>query len=354
MQLTVNSQSFAAELRLLAKIAPTKPAIPILSHVLLRADDTLRLYATDLELALITTCPARITTPGVVALPVAKLLAMVEQFVDGDVSIAFDKGKATIKSGAFKSTLQVMPPEDFPSLPEPEGIRGALDGRAFRQMIGRTRYAVTSEDTRYFLSGALLTLAGPTAAMCATDGKRLALATMPRIGADARIIIPSKTLGVLASQSDANVELTVGAQHLFFASGERLLISRMIDGEFPRYERIIPKSNDKVVPLDRAAFAAALRRVGLVSEENRAVYLALSSQTLDLSSSSVEVGSADERLTVNYEGDELRICVSSGYVLDFLNAAVGSSVTMALKDASSALLFSDGDDSIAVIMPLRL
>jgi DNA polymerase-3 subunit beta len=353
MNLTVNSQLFAKELRSHAKIAPTKATIPILSHVLLKADDRLHLSTTDLELALSTICPSQITAPGVVALPVAKLLAMCEQFADGDIQIALDKTHASITCGAFKSRMQAMAPDDFPQLPEPEGASCALDGKALRQLIDRTRYAITSEDTRYFMAGALLVLAGPTAAMVATDGKRLAMATASRTGADARVLIPAKTLDVLAHQNDAEVELTIGERHIFFASGDKRIVSRMIDGQFPTYERVIPKGNYKVVSVGRAALAAALRRVGLVSEVSKSVTFAFSPQTLDLSSSSAEIVSADERLAVSYEGSELKVCMNGDYVLDFLTAASGQIVTMALKNAEGPILFTDGDDHLGVIMPMR-
>jgi DNA polymerase-3 subunit beta len=353
VQLTVNSQDLAKELRALAKIAPTKPSLPILSHVLLSATDKLRLSATDLELALSMTCQACIEQPGVIALPVAKLLGLIEQFTDGDVSITSDKQQVVVKSGAFKSRLQAMAPEDFPQLPEPEGVSNMLAGREFRQMIERTRYAIASESSKYLLQGALLTIAGPVAAMCATDGKRLALASMAREGADARVILPAKTLDILASGSEIDLEFTVGDRHLFFASGGRLLVSRTLDGEFPKYERIIPRDNNNVVTIERTVFAAALRRVGLLAEENRAVYLTFAPQSLELASSSAEVGSADERLPVGYDGPALRVCINGSFVLDFLNEASGQTVTMAIKDANSAVLLTDGDDSLGVIMPIR-
>ena len=354
MNLTCNSQSLAKELRLFSKIAPSKPPLPILSHVLLRAEDTLRLSATDLEIGLRTTCTAQIEMPGVVALPVAKLLQMVEQFHDTDVSISLDKTHVLIKCGAFKSRLQAMQADDFPTLPEPEGISSTIDAKDFRQMIDRTRYAIVESGGKYLLQGALLTLSGPVAAMIATDGKRLSLATMSRTGADARFVIPAKTLDVLSSSADiGEIELTVGERHLFFAAGGRLLISRTLDGEFPKYERIIPRDNNKIVTVERGVLTAALKRVGLVSEENRAVYLQLTGQSMELSSSSAEVGSADEQIAVGYTGPDLKICVNGTYLLDFLDAAAGQTVTIALKDANSAALLTDGENHLAVVMLMK-
>ena len=354
MNVTCNSQELSAELRLLTKIVPSKPSIPILSHVLLTADDALRLYATDLEIGLSTTCHCRIDATGTLALPLAKLASIVEQLPDADVTIAIDGKQAKITSGAYKSRLQALPADEFPALPAVEGASHSLDARAFRAMIDRTRYAIAASGDRYTLQGALLTLAGPVAAMCATDSKRLALTTMTRAGADASVVIPMMTLDVLSSQHGAeDIELTVGENHLFFAQGARLLVSRMIDAKFPNYERVIPRANDKTATVNRAALAAVLRRVGLASEQNLAVTLMFADGSLLVSSRSAEFGEAEEPLAIGWESDALTLSINWRYLLDFLEAARGETVTLAMKDAASPILASDGEDFINVIMGLR-
>lgn len=357
MNLTCNSQRLAAELRLLNKIVPTKPAIQILSHVLLEADGGgFSLYATDLELGLLTTCPARVHEPGRAALPVAKLLALVEQFPDSDVSIAVLGQFIVIQCGAFKSKLQTSDADDFPDRAVPDGLTNTLDADALRQLIASTRYAVASTSNKYVLRGALLTLSGPVAAMVATDSKRLVLATRPRVGDDAKAIIPSKTLDALTNQGNVgDIEFTVGAKHLFFRANGRLLISRMVEGEFPKYERVIPQSNDKVITVDKDTLAAALRRVSVVaSEENNPVFFQISPGNVELSASAVDVGSADEKIAVEYEGPPLKVCANGNYLLDFLSAAQGQVITLALKDAKTAMLLTDGSDHVAVVMLLKL
>lgn len=353
MIVTVNSQLLAVELRLLNRVVPTKPAIAILSYALLRADEGLHLYATDLEVGLSTDCSAQVSMPGAAALPVAKLLSLVEQFPDGDVVIKAEKSQVTVQCGAFKSRLQAMPVDDFPRPPQPEGPACTLNGDAFRKLIARARYAVNDAGGKYILKGALLTLRENVGAMAATDGKRLALSTMHRSGShDVRTVIPAKAMDAVAG-SDGDVELTVTPRHLFFASGGRLLVSRTIDGEFPKYEKIIPLSNDKLVNVDRQALASALRRVNLVAEDNRAVYFNLSEDLLELSSSSAEVGSASEPVRVNYDGTPLKVCINGAFVLDFLNAASGQTIVMKLNDANSPALLTDGDDHVGVIMLMK-
>ena len=351
MNCTVNSQRLAAELRLLNKIVPSKPAIAILGHVLLKADgDALGFYATDLEVGMSTSCPASVHEPGRIALPVGKFLALVEQFSDADVSISLGGQQVIVQCGGFRSRLLASPADDFPEMPAPDGTTCLLDMEALRQLIACTRYAVASVGNKHVLRGALLTLSGSVAAMVGTDGKRLVLATKGRTGPDVTAIVPAKTLDVLADQGVGDVKMTVGTRHLFFQMDGRLLVSRMIDGEYPKYERIIPRDNDKIVSVDRITLAAALRRVAVVEE---AVFIDVASGSLELTASSAEVGSASEKIAVDYEGLPLKVCVNGSYVLDFLNAALGQTITMALKDAKSAMLLTDGSDHICVVMLMR-
>jgi DNA polymerase-3 subunit beta len=270
------------------------------------------------------------------------------------VILASDKQHVTVKCGGFKSRLQAMPVDDFPR-PEPvEGLSSTIDGAALRQLIARTRYAINATASKHIMQGALLTLAGPTAAMVATDGHRLALATMSRTGADVRVIIPMKTLDVLSGSADiGQLEFTIGEQRLFFQSGERLLVSRTIDSQFPAYERIIPRDSNKKAVIERATLSAAIKRVGLVSEQNQAAYFDFAEGSVDISAASAEVGSADERVPIGYTGEPLKVCCSWRYLLDFLDAASGQIVTLELKDDKRPILLTDGDDHIAVIMLMR-
>lgn len=359
MNFTLNSQALAAELRLLNKVVPSKPTIAILSHVLITAGNgELQLYATDLEVGLSITIPAQVDAPGTVALPGGRLAAMVEQFPDGDVTIGLEqaagKQNVTIKNGAFKSRLQALGAADYPPPPTVEGTNCTLDESTLRQLISQTRYAVNASSSKYVLQGALLTLAGNVAAMVATDGMRLAIVTAGREGPDAKVIVPAKTMDMLALQPQGgDVELTIGPRHLFFQSGTRLITSRSIDGQFPAYERVIPKGNDKVASFHKQSMASALRRVKLVAEETKAVYVSLKPGVAELSSSSVEVGTATEVVEVGYEGAPVRVCVNGDYFLDFLNAAASQTITMSVKDAVGSMMLTDGEDHIGVIMLMR-
>ncbi|HVJ72059.1 MAG TPA: DNA polymerase III subunit beta [Sphingomicrobium sp.] len=355
MIVTVNSQQLAVELRLLNKIVPTKPAIAILSHVLINAEfDALHLYSTDFEVGLSTSCRAQVEEPGTVALPVGKLLAMVEQFPDADVNIRSDKKQTIVKCGAFKSQLQALSADDFPKQPETEGTSCMMPGNVLSELIIRTRYSVSSVATKHVLQGSLLTIAGPAAAMAATDGKRLALSMAACPEASLRVIIPMKMLDVLIGQlGEEDVELTVGKNQSFFKVDDRLFISRLFEGEFPKYDRIIPRDNDKTIVVDRNMLAAALRRVLVAAENNSATYVTVEPGRMEVVSSSVEVGSADESIAVEYAGSPLKVCINGNYVLDFLNAARGQTVEIKLKDQKTAAMLSDGPDNLAVVMVMR-
>jgi DNA polymerase-3 subunit beta len=355
MHISVNSQYFAQELRLLNKVAPVKAPLPILSHMLLRASDTLQMYATDLEVGLRTTCPATVLVPGQVALPVATLLSMVEQFPKADIIIAADKQQAHITCGAFTSRLQTQPLTDFPAIPEMNGnVRSPLHARNFAQIINRVRYAVPEAATQFLLRGALLALTDTAAAMVATDGRRLALATMPREGESVRATIPSRMLDLVLAQPElTDTSFIVGERHLFFQIGQRLLISRMLEGEFPKFERIIPQEMDKKAVVNRMGLAAALKRVGLVSGDDKSARLRFSEDGLEITSSSAEVGDAGEKVPMTYTGDPLEVCCNWQFVVEFLDAAVSQTIAIELKDGKTPLLLTEGDNHLAVIMLIQ-
>lgn len=370
MNITLQTAALDTELSLLSKVVHTKPTIPVLSNVLFSATDSLTLQATDLELGLISKVEASITEPGRITLPVKKLQELIKQF-SGDVNITTDGTHVKVSSGAFKSRLQALAANDFPQLPTVEGDSAVLSAYAFRQLIDKVSYAINPEEKRFQMGGSLLSLNGAMV-MVATDGKRLSSALSAYEGpALSNTILPKKTLDVLAASTYVgDIEFSKGERHLFFQMGPRLLISRMLDGEFPNYDRIIPRLPDTIGPAgekirgtigygkayeivaDRTAFASALRRVGLVSEKNQACYIEMSAGKLALSAQSAEIGSADEELPATYSGEPLKICCSWRYVLDFLEAATSPTVTMEAKNELQPLLFTD-ENLVGVVMVMR-
>jgi DNA polymerase-3 subunit beta len=235
-------------------------------------------------------------------------------------------------------------------------------------MVARTQFAITSEDTRFFLNGALFILRPGSMSLVASDGHRLALVTVDRDAGshkdadEVRAILPKKTLGELArllQDGEEDIRYERGENHLFFDVGGRLLISRMIDGQFPAYERVIPKGNDKRIEFDRDRLTNAVRRVALLSNErSRAVKIQIAPGRVDVTSSSPELGEATETLPVEYTGEAMQISFNAQYVLDFLSAVSTDVVSLELKDEVSQAVMkpvgADSCDYTYVIMPMRV
>jgi DNA polymerase-3 subunit beta len=304
-----------------------------------------------------------------VTLPAKKLYEVVRALPDGDVNIETEKGGNGVKvsGGQFSSRMPTLPREDFPTITEPPGaVRAAIKGSTLAQMIAKTQFAITGEDTRYYLNGAQFVLGPDKMTMVATDGHRLALVHADREGKqkgdEVKAILPRKALaelGRLLAESDGEVQYERGENHLFFEIGPRLLMSRMIDGQFPAYEKVVPKNNDKHIEFERDRLTNAVRRVALLSNErSRAVKFQVEKDKVEVTSSSPEFGEAREPITVEYSGPEITICFNAQYVLDFLNAADSDIVALELKDDVSQAVMKpvgvEGYDYTYVIMPMRV
>jgi DNA polymerase-3 subunit beta len=371
MELVVRKNDLLRELQLFQGIVERKNTIPILANVLMEAKDgEVRLLATDLEVGLRSKCAASVSKPGALTLPAKKFYEIIKALPETDVRIEQDKGGVKVAADRFDSRMQTLPLEDFPAVPEGTG-RGCavLPRKSLRDMIAKTQFAITGEDTRYFLNGALLVLKDDQMILVATDGHRLALVATKREVPDAekgaepvRIILPKKTLLELARllvEGDDDVKVERGENHLFFDIGGRVLISRMIEGQFPAYERVIPKGNDRRVEMERERITSAIRRVALLSNErSRAVKLRLEDGKAEVTSSSPEFGEARELLPVEYQGPALQICFNAQYVLDFLGVVETDSIALELKDeVSQAVLRPQGVSDYEytyVVMPMRI
>lgn len=349
MNITVDSQVLAQELRVLSKVTATKPTLPILGHVLLRADDQLYLTATDFELWINSRCPANVVEKGEITLPAKALLDIVERLPNATITIA----DGAVSAGSFKSRLATLPPADFPVLPKLNGNEETvLSAGLFHTVAERSCYAISDKEDRYILRGAQMSLVGPAIAMVATDGKRLSVAAATRdSGFDAAVLIPTKALNALIDQpTTGELRFSKTDNHLFFNYGTRLLISGTLNGEFPKYKRIIPDANEHVARIERSSLMTALGRVGLVSA---AVTLRFSPGSLELTGRSAEVGKAEESITIQYDGPPIEIHVHWKYVLDFLEHAIEPVVNFSMKDGQSPLLLTDGPDFLNVIMVIR-
>ncbi len=367
MELVVRKTELLRELQLFQGIVERKNTIPILANVLIEAKgDEMRMLATDLEVALRSKCAASVAKGGTLTLPAKKLYEIVKALPETDVRIEEDKNGVKVAADRFDSRMQTLPREDFPTLPDASGkARASLPRNALREMVAKTQFAITGEDTRYFLNGAKFVLTPESLTLVATDGHRLALVDVKHkvgITQDVGVILPKKTLlelGKLLAEGDGDVMFESGENHLFFDVGGRVLISRMIDGQFPAYERVIPKGNDKHIEFERERLTNAVKRVALLSNErSRAVKLELTKGKVVVTSSSSEFGEAHEELPVDYAGSAMTISFNAQYVVDFLNVVETDVVQLSLKDEVSQAVMkpvgADGYDYTYVIMPMRI
>ena len=370
MELVVRKNDLLRELQLFQGIVERKNTIPILANVLMEAKgDEVRFLATDLEVGLRSKCQATVAKGGSLTLPAKKFYEIVKSLPETDIRIAEDKGGVKVAADRFDSRIQTLPREDFPTLPESGGTPSAtLSRSSVKEMVAKTQFAITGEDTRYFLNGALFVLKPNEMSLVATDGHRLALVSVTRDGQgkkeadEVKAILPKKTLGELGrllSDGEGDITYERGENHLFFEVGGRLLISRMIDGQFPAYERVIPKGNDKHIEFERDRLTNAVKRVALLSNErSRAVKIQIEKGKVDVTSSSPDLGEAKETLPVDYSGGAMQICFNAQYVLDFLSAVSTDVVSLDLKDEVSQAVMkpvgAEGYDYTYVIMPMRV
>ncbi len=373
MELVVKKNDLLRELQLFQGIVERKNTIPILANVLMEANgNEIRMLATDLEVGLRSKCDAIVEKDGTLTLPAKKLYEIVKALPDTDVRITEDKNGVRVAADRFDSRMQTLPKDDFPAVPQSSGSTSAMLPRAaVKEMVAKTQFAITGEDTRYFLNGALFILSASSMSLVATDGHRLALVNVDRPKGspkpskdsdDVRAILPRKTLwelGKLLTDGEDDIRYERGENHLFFEVGGRMLISRMIDGQFPAFERVIPKGNNKRIEFERERLTNAVKRVALLSNErSRAVKFQIEKGKVEVTSSGPEFGEAKETLPVDYADAAMQICFNAQYVMDFLGAVDTDTVALELKDEVSQAVMkpigTNGYDYTYVIMPMRV
>ncbi len=367
MEIVVRQNELLKELQLVQGIVERKNSIPILSNVLVEAQaNEIRIAATDLDVSLRCGCPAQVKLKGALTLQAKKLYEIVRALPDSDVHLKqLPDAWASIECERSSFKMAGLPREDFPSLPESKPGKGIeIPADVLRDLIGRTAFAITAEDARYYLAGALLVFEKDALGMVATDGHRLAYAHRKAAlkGADVqRVLVPRKALSELLRLIEGEEAATFQQveSHLVFSVGGRILASKTIEGNFPAFEKVIAIKGDKALRLERETFSTALRRVSLLStERSRAVRLLLSSGKLELLASSPDLGEAREALAVEYQGTGMEVGFNAQYLLEFLQAVGGESVELELKDAESQGLLkpaaADGVDYRYVVMPMRL
>jgi DNA polymerase-3 subunit beta len=369
MEFGVTKSTLLNELTTTQGVVERKTTIPILSNLLVEArGNHLTITATDLELSVRTSCEAKVKKDGAGTIPAKKLLELVRLLPEGEIKFKLlDNHWIEIVSDKKKYKMVGMAKENFPALPTIPHTLVKIPAVVLESLIAKTKFAISMEESRYTLNGGLLIIKPDTLAMVATDGHRLALAETDQkltgLNGEVRVLIPKKAMDevekLAAAGSDATLEFAKDESHLFFQVGHRLLISRILTGQFPNYDAVLPRDNSKVVVLERAELSDAVRRVSqLADQRSHAVKLSMSNEGVEISASSPEYGEAKESIEKEYKGDPLSIGFNSGYMLDFLAAAADGPISIELKDEQSAgqmrPLADENYRYRYVIMPMRI
>jgi DNA polymerase III subunit beta len=372
MQVTVERSALLKSLGHVHRVVERRNTIPILSNVLIRASGgTLGLKATDLDLEVTESLPADVTQPGATTVPAHMIYDIVRKLPDGaqvSLETTGDTGQMQIRSGRSRFTLQTLPESDFPDLAAGDMThRFHLPAQELRRLIEKTQFAISTEETRYYLNGIYLHTAendaGPVMRAVATDGHRLArVETAAPAGSAGMpgVIVPRKAVAeiiklVETAGDEVGLELSPAKIRITFESV--VLTSKLIDGTFPDYQRVIPANNDKTLIVERGDFAAAVDRVSTISSERgRAVKLAVSDGQLTLSVTNPESGSAVEELQADYSAAPIEIGFNARYLLDITEQLDSDTATFKLADAGSPTLVQDreGASALYVLMPMRV
>jgi DNA polymerase-3 subunit beta len=369
MEFTVEASRFAGALEQIQGAVDRKHTIPVLSHCLVEVvPHGVQASATDLELGLRLVCPATLVGAGGAAVPARRLLEIVRSLGEADVRIrTLENDWVQVTAGRSVFKLAAMKEDVFPKFPAIPQPLASIPAGAMCGLIDRTAFAVTQQEGRYTLNAALLVLKPDHVEMVATDGNRLPVATHEvkpdGLKNDERLLIPRRALGLLQrlagdQPSDTPITIAKDEGHLFFTAGESVLVSRMIAGEFPTYQAVLPQSNGLHAAVDAAAFRDALERVSLLaSEHHHGITVALESGHITMSATGGDAGEATESVDVSYGGEPIRIGFNCLFLQDFFGVVRRGQVELALKDAQSAAEFRPAEqDQYAyqyVVMPMR-
>src|ERR1051326_8402429 len=371
MEFTVNKSDLVRELGLSQGVVEKKTTIPILSNVLLEAvGERVILTATELELGIRCSCPARVKKEGAGTVPARKLLDYVRLLPEGDVNMKFlENHWASITSGRSRTRIAGMSRESFPELPQMPETIAEVPIKTLTSMIARTSFAISLEESRFTLNGALLLMRPEGLTMVATDGHRLAfvqaaLAESGQVEQQFRALVPKKAMAELVKLSDdagpdGKVIFAGDDNHLFFQVGHRLLMTRKLTGNFPDYERVLPKEHTLTAKLARDEIRSAIERVAQFADErSRAIRVQFTNGEVRIFSSSVETGESEESVISEYDGPDLEIGFNAQYLLDFLRAIPQDHVAFELKDQKSAGEMRPAGDVTDqyryVVMPMRI
>lgn len=376
MELTISKKDFVRSLARTHSVADRKSSMPILSNILLTAEGrrNLRFAATDLYLSVTSSTSAEIKRAGTVAVPARMLFDIAKSLPEGDVSLnVLDNFAAEIRAGRVRFKIPGMPGNDFPPLPSPGNLEfSELSADELGRLIALTQYSMSSDETRPHLSGALVEGEGETVRMVTTDGHRLSKAEYKQAGANLKfqMLVPSKGIAELrrmieearsgqpkGEESAAKISLATAGGNAFFRHGDLLLSVKLADEQFPPYNKVIPKTQQRRVIMSRQALSDSLKRISLVaSDKSGSVRFHVESGTVRITSENPDVGEGSEELDVDYAGDAVEIGFNVRYLLDALSALIEDDVALELGgQLDPGVVKPVGPtDFVGVIMPMRI
>ncbi|ARU86480.1 DNA polymerase III subunit beta [Pseudomonas sp. M30-35] len=367
MHFTIQREALLKPLQLVAGVVERRQTLPVLSNVLLVVEgQQLSLTGTDLEVELV----GRVTLedaaePGEITVPARKLMDICKSLPsDALIDIRVDEQKLLVKAGRSRFSLSTLPANDFPTVEEgPGSLTFDLVQSKLRRLIERTSFAMAQQDVRYYLNGMLLEVQTGILRAVATDGHRLAMCSMQAEIDNVerhQVIVPRKgilELARLLTEQDGIVSIVLGQHHIRATTGEFTFTSKLVDGKFPDYERVLPRGGDKIVIADRQGLREAFSRTAILSNEKyRGIRLQLESGLLKIQANNPEQEEAEEETAVEYNGSALEIGFNVSYLLDVLGVMTTDQVRLILSDSNSSALVqeADNDDSAYVVMPMRL
>src|SRR5882762_10854691 len=371
MQFVVNKQNLQKELGFVQGVVERKNTIPVLSNILIESvgETTIRITGTDLDVTIRCDMDAEeITEPGSMCVQARKLFEIARLLPDGPVNFKKEENEwVTVKSGRSRFKMVGVARDAFPEVPTFKSAPTKISAAVISAFVDRTIFAITQEESRYTLSGAKFILDDTGAKMITTDGHRLAYVERKGVtknGSSEAIdtLIPRKTLAELTKLTagfEGDISLGMDENHIFFEVGPRLLISRMLQGQFPNYDMVMPKTNDKSVQFDGALLNSAIRRVALMSDErSHAIRFHLEPNQLVISAQKAEEGEASESVQTDYNGEETDIGFNAQYLQDFLNVIGDGAVAFEFKDGNSQAQLRPAEageyEYKYVVMPMRI
>ena len=369
MKFTVTRNSLLSELNLVQGVIDKKSTTPILSNILMEAEgEHLHITASDGDVTIQCGCPVAVMDEGATTIAARRLFDIVRLLPENaEIEMSLlENNWVDLRSGNSHYKIVAVPKDDYPSIPDATPAIASIPGSLIEKMVLRTMFAITQEDSRYSLNGSLLVLRPDAVQMVATDGHRLALVSknmdIPGIEEEVKSLIPRKTLTEilkLASGQDVIVEFGRSDNHLFFSTGNKRLVSRILSGQFPNYELVIPRDNDKLVVIGTKAFSDGIRRAAVMSDERlKSIKLLFSAGELVISATNIDAGESREVVPIEFEGEKLSIGFNSQYLLDFVSVCGADSISIAIKNSDAQGLFrpvgADDLDYRYIVMPMNV